>query len=142
MLLLSRVPHAYLGACISKNGAPSCKLCLLRRAQLGLGDGAALDFGTPADEALRAAVQQLEERNRALQSENKRLRVERVRSAVRVCVGCVGWFCNRHCRRQTCFSVACICQLLLASVASACWVLSVPLSSGLLPPCRTARMMT
>jgi len=52
---------------------------LLCRAQLGLGDGAALDFGTPADEALRAAVESLEQRNRALLSENKRLRVERVR---------------------------------------------------------------
>ena len=52
------------------------------RAQLGLGDGAALDFGSPADEALRAAVEALEARNRALQAENKRLRVERVRGAL------------------------------------------------------------
>lgn len=52
------------------------------RAQLGLGDGAALDFGTSADDALRATVETLEQRNRTLQSENKRLRVERVRTAV------------------------------------------------------------
>lgn len=44
-----------------------------RRAQLGLGDGAAFDFGSPAEEVLRAAVDDLEARNRGLQDDNRRL---------------------------------------------------------------------
>jgi hypothetical protein len=42
-----------------------------------LGEGAgALDFGGPGEEVLRAAMAELEARNRALQKENARLHVE------------------------------------------------------------------
>ena len=54
------------------------------RARLGLGDGALLDFGSPADEVLRAAVDDLEARNCGLAAENKRLRVEVVRGRRRL----------------------------------------------------------
>jgi len=58
----------------------SCRLCLRLPAcscKLGLGEGAgALDFGGPGEEVLRAAMAELEARNRALQKENARLHVE------------------------------------------------------------------
>ena len=60
--------------------------CVLRlaccRGKLGLGEGAgALDFGGPGEEVLRAALDELEARNRALQKENARLHVEVVGAA-------------------------------------------------------------